>query len=292
MTLEIPGVVRFERDAHGLPRFVITSALAEAHVHLLGGQVTAFRPADEAPVLWLSPLAAFEEGKAIRGGVPVCWPWFGPHPSRPDFPAHGFARTRVWQPIEAAQLSDGRTRLRLGLSDDERTRSLWPQAFALTMTITVGSALELELTTANTGDAPFTFTDALHTYLSVGDLRATRVEGLDGAPFIHSTKKHRGVQSGPITFDGREVNHIHVPHLETVHLIDPARTRRIEITKSGSLATVVWNPGQEGGNAMKDVGTHWNEFVCVEAATCADASIELAPGASHTTSQTLRVLRD
>lgn len=292
MTLEIPGVVRIERDAHGLPRFVITNAFAEAEVHVLGGQVTSFRPVGEEPVLWLSPLAAFAEGKAIRGGVPICWPWFGPHASRADFPAHGFARTRLWEPIEAASLPDGRARLRLGLSDDERTRALWPHAFALALTVTVGTTLELTLATTNTGDAPFTFTDALHAYLSVGDLHATRLLGLGGAPFIHSTQKHRGVQSGPITFDGSEVNHIHVPNRETVHLVDDARRRRIEIAKSGSLATVVWNPGEAGGTAMKDVGGHWNEFVCIEAATCADASIELRPGESHTTSQTLRVLRE
>lgn len=292
MTLEIPGIVRFERDAHGLPRFVITNAFAEAHVYLLGAQVSRFQPLSEDPVLWLSPLASFEEGKAIRGGVPLCWPWFGPHASRADFPAHGFARTRVWLPVEALPLPDGRTRLCLGLSDDEQTRALWPHAFRLTLTVTVGATLELDLTTTNTGDAAFTFTDALHTYLSVGDLRTSRVVGLDGAPFIHSTRKHRGVQSGPIAFDGSEVNHIHVPNRETVHLVDPARGRRIEIAKSGSLATVVWNPGEAGGSAMKDVRDHWNEFVCVEAATCADASIELAPGAAHTTAQTLRVVRD
>lgn len=289
MTLEIAGVVRFEQDAHGLSRFAITNAFADAEVHLLGGQITGFRPRGQEPVLWLSPLSSFEMGKAIRGGVPICWPWFGPHPSRSDLPAHGFARTRMWRGLDVAQLSDGRTRLRLSLSDDDETRVLWPHRFSLLLTVTVGEALELELTTTNTGETPLAYTDALHTYLSVGEVGKARVEGLDGASFVHSTRKHRGVQSGPVTFTAGEVNNIYVPNRGSVIVVDPLMTRRIEVAKTGSLATVVWNPGEAGAATMKDVGEHWTEFLCVEAATCADVQIVLLPGASHTTTQTLRV---
>ena len=287
MTFNIDGVLRLETDAHGLSRFVITNRFAEAEVHLLGAQVTAFRPAGQEPVLWLSPLSAFENGKAIRGGVPICWPWFGPHPSRPDLPAHGVARTREWTALDAAQLSDGRTRLRLRLVDDEHTRAAWPHGFDLTLSVTLGSALHLELITTNNGDGPFAYADALHTYLRVGDVREVRVEGLDGQAFSHSTRHYRGVQEGPVTFDGGEVNNIYLPSRGAVRVIDPVLKRTIEVSKSGSLATVVWNPGAGGGEAMKDVRGEWDEFVCVEAATCADARIFLLPGVSHATSQTI-----
>ncbi len=287
MTFNIDGVLRLETDAHGLSRFVITNRFAEAEVHLLGAQVTAFRPAGQEPVLWLSPLSAFENGKAIRGGVPICWPWFGPHPSRPDMPAHGVARTREWTALDAAQLSDGRTRLRLRLVDDEHTRAAWPHGFDLTLSVTVGSALHLELITTNNGDGPFAYADALHTYLRVGDVREVRVEGLDGQAFSHSTRHYRGVQEGPVTFDGGEVNNIYLPSRGPVRVIDPVLGRTIEVSKSGSLATVVWNPGAGGGAAIKDVRGEWDEFVCVEAATCADARIVLLPGVSHATSQTI-----
>lgn len=287
MTLHIDGVLRFEADTHGLSRFVITNQFAEAEVYLLGGQVTRFRPTDQEPMLWLSPLSAFEEGKAIRGGVPICWPWFGPHPSQPELPAHGLARTREWKPLDAAQLSDGRTRLRLRLVDDEDTRAAWPHAFDLTLSVTVGAALHLELITTNNGDGPFAYADALHTYLRVGDVREARVEGLDGKAFSHSTRHYRGVQSGPVTFDGGEVNNIYLPSRGTVQVIDPVLKRTIEVAKSGSLATVVWNPGAGGGAAMKDVRGEWDEFVCVEAGTCAEARIVLLPGSSHATSQTI-----
>jgi glucose-6-phosphate 1-epimerase len=249
--------------------------------------VTAFRPAGQEPVLWLSPLSAFENGKAIRGGVPICWPWFGPHPSRPDLPAHGVARTREWTALDAAQLSDGRTRLRLRLVDDEHTRAAWPHGFDLTLSVTVGSALHLELITTNNGDGPFAYADALHTYLRVGDVREVRVEGLDGQAFSHSTRHYRGVQEGPVTFDGGEVNNIYLPSRGAVRVIDPVLKRTIEVSKSGSLATVVWNPGAGGGAAIKDVRGEWDEFVCVEAGTCADARIVLLPGVSHATSQTI-----
>ena len=291
MTLAIPGVLRLEPDAHGLSRFVITNALAEAEVYLLGAHVTTFRPAGQEPLLWLSTLSAFEKGKAIRGGVPICWPWFGPHPLRPDLSAHGLARTREWTPLDAAQLSDGRTRLRLTLSDDDQTRAAWPHAFNLTLTVTVGPGLELELSTTNPGDTPFSYTDALHTYLRVSDVRQTEVKGLEGASYVHSTRGYRGVQTGPFRF-GDEVNSIFVPNRGAVSVLDPAAPRTIDITKTGSLATVVWNPGDVLGSAMKDVGAHWREFLCVEAATCADAQIVLLPGSSHTTSQKLEASRE
>ncbi len=281
----IPGVVRLETDSRGLARFVVTNAHAEAHIYLLGAQVTHFRPAGQEPLLWLSPLSAFEAGKAIRGGVPICWPWFGPHPSRADLPAHGLARTREWRPLDIAQLADGRTRLRLALSEDETTLAAWPHRFALSLTATIGTALEIELSTTNTGDEPFAYADALHTYLSVGDVRSVSVRGLEGRPFVHSTRHNRGVQSGPIVFDGGEVNNIYVPSRGAVVVDDASLKRRIDVVKAGSEATVVWNPGEAGGTSMRDVGAHWNQFVCVEAGTCADVRITLLPGSSHTTRQ-------
>lgn len=287
MTLNIDGVLRFEADAHGLSRFVITNKFAEAEIYLLGGQVTAFRPTGQEQVLWLSPLSAFEGGKAIRGGVPICWPWFGPHSSRPELPAHGVARTSEWKPLDASQLSDGRTRLRLTLVDDADTRAAWPHTFDLTLSVTVGSALHLELITTNTGDAPLAYADALHTYLRVGDVRQVTVDGLDGQAFSHSTRHYRGVQSGLVTFDGGEVNNIYLPSRGPVRVIDKVLKRTIEVSKTGSLATVVWNPGANGGASMRDVRGEWDEFVCVEAATCADARIVLLPGVSHATSQTI-----
>ena len=285
MTHEIPGVVRLETDSHGLSRFVVTNGFADAHIYLLGAQVTHFRPAGQEPLLWLSPLSAFAVGKAIRGGVPICWPWFGPHPSRADLPAHGLARTREWRPLDAAQLADGRTRLRLELSEDETTLAAWPHSFALTLTATIGPALEVDLSATNTGEEPFAYADALHTYLGVGDVLTASIRGLEGRPFVHSTRHNRGVQSGPIVFDGSEVNNIYVPSRGAVVVDDASKKRQIAVVKAGSEATVVWNPGEAGGRGMRDVGAHWNEFVCVESGTCADARITLLPGASHTTRQ-------
>ena len=291
MTLSIPGVVRQETDAHGLSRFVVTNGLAEAHVYLLGAQVTHFQPIGHEPLLWLSPISSFQIGNAIRGGVPICWPWFGPHPTKPELPAHGLARTREWRALDVAQLSDGRTRLRLALSDDPSTLSVWPHRFALTLTATIGASLEVELTTTNTGDEPFSYTDALHTYLRVGNVRRASVTGIEGQPFVHSTRKYRGVQAGPISFDGGEVNNIYGPSRTPVSVHDPSMKRRIDVVKRGSEATVVWNPGEAGAASMKDVGAHGSEFLCVEAGTCADARVTLLPGTSHVTTQVIQPVR-
>jgi glucose-6-phosphate 1-epimerase len=290
MSFSIPGLVAVSRDANGLECVTVTNAFARAQVYFHGGHVAAFEPTGQKPVLWLSPQSAFQAGRAIRGGVPICWPWFGPHPSRPDLPAHGFARIRSWTGVDAAQLGDGRTRIRLSLEDDSDTRALWPHAFSLTLSVTVGETLELELLALNTGDSPFSYTDALHTYLSVADVSRARVDGFDGAAFVHSTRHFRGVQSGTIAFKG-EVNNIYVPNLGVASVTDPVLDRRFDVEKSGSRATVVWNPGEALGSAMKDVGDHWTEFVCVEAANCADTQVTLLPGTSHTTAQRIRAAR-
>lgn len=277
--------VTFKVGPSGLTVAEVANSYATATIVLQGAHLTTWTPRKQKPVIWLSPVAKFAAGKSIRGGVPICWPWFGPHPTNPELPAHGLARTREWRALDAAQLADGRTRVRLVLSDDASTLAAWPHAFALTLTATIGDSLELELATTNTGDTPFSYTDALHTYLRVGDARSVSVRGLEDQPFVHSTRKFRGVQSGPIAFDGSEVNNIYVPSRGPVVVDDPSMKRRIDVVKAGSEATVVWNPGEAGGTGMKDVGAHWSGFVCVEAATCADARVTLLPGTSHATRQ-------
>src|SRR5262245_2866948 len=152
--------IAFATGAGGLPIAQIRNAYAAATVSLHGGQVLAFQPHDQDPVLWVSEQSLYQSGKAIRGGIPVCWPWFGPHPSDPAKPAHGFARTSLWSVLSAAALADGATQIRLRLADGDISPALWPYAFELRMVVTVGAELKAELIARNPGTTPYTYSGA------------------------------------------------------------------------------------------------------------------------------------
>jgi glucose-6-phosphate 1-epimerase len=285
MSYILPSHVRQENGPGGLPVLRVTNALGHAEVLLHGAHVLSFKPAGAQPVLWLSAHSPFAEGKAVRGGVPVCWPWFGPDPRS----MHGFARYRPWKLAEAAQLADGRTRVTLALTNDEATRALWPHAFRLELAVTVGATLELALTATNTGDEPWCWRGALHTYFAVADVRRAAIEGLEGCAFVDapSTGPVRNlVQDGPVIFAG-EVDRRYADAGRTLVLADGER--RVRVTKAGSSTTVVWNPGAARAAAMPEIGDLWPGMVCIEAAVCGEGRVDLLPGCAATLRQTIAV---
>ena len=281
----IPNHVRQETGPGGLPVLRIRNAQGTAEVLLHGGHVFSFQPAGAAPVLWVSALSPFADGKAVRGGVPVCWPWFGPDPRA----MHGVVRYRSWKLAEAAQLADGRTRVTLALADDAATRALWPHTFRLELAVTVGRELDLALTATNTDAEPWCWRGALHTYFAVADVRRSVVEGLDGCAYVDAPSTGgmtNAVQSGPVTFSG-EVNRRYLESSRTLALADGVR--RIRVTKSGSSTTVVWNPAAARAAAMPDIGDLWPGYVCIEAAVCGEGRVDLLPGCATTLRQTIAV---
>ena len=276
----IPGIVTVVAGEGGLVRLDITNRFANASLYLHGAHVARFQPVGAAPVLWMSGSSLFAADKPIRGGVPICWPWFGPHPSDQTMPAHGFVRVCAWTLVEVAQTADGRTVVTLELVDDDASRRLWPHAFRLRYHVTVGAALELDLRVDNTGALPFTFAEALHTYFAVGDVRRTRVEGLAGTTYLD---KVRGLQpfpeTGAVMFAG-ETDRVHLDTAATC-IIDDGK-RRVVVAKEGSRTTVVWNPWIDKAKAMKDFGDdEWIGMVCVETVNAFTQSVALPSGASH-----------
>ncbi len=268
----------------GLPRLRVHNALARADISLQGAQLLSFQPHGQPDWLFLSPRARFEPGQAIRGGVPVCWPWFGPDPQDLGRPAHGFARQRLWALREAIDEADGATRLTLALCDDTATRALWPQAFELRLDIRIGHTLRLALTTRNTGDTAFTLTQALHSYFAVDHIDAVRVLGLEGCGFIDKRPgaPARGQATGEaLRFDGR-LDRIYQAVPERLHILGTAGGQRLALHSEGSRTAVVWNPGAALAADMADLGpgTH-HRFVCVETANAGDESIVLPPGGWH-----------
>jgi glucose-6-phosphate 1-epimerase len=269
----------------GLPFLQVRNAHAEAVVSLYGAQVLSYRPMGaEADVLFLSERASYEAGKAIRGGVPVCWPWFGPDPQGLGRPSHGFARTRLWSVLNTCATPASETRMTLALRDTPDTRALWPHAFELTLQITVGTTLRLALTTRNTGDAPFQITQALHSYLAVADIAQATVTGLGGCNYIDNATGAQGAvrqQVGGVRFEA-EVDRIYTGAPAELALVDGARQRQLRISSAGSRTAVVWNPGAALAARMADLsdGDH-RRFVCVETAHAADEVVTVPPGEAH-----------
>ncbi|MFZ5576267.1 MAG: dihydroxy-acid dehydratase [Pseudomonadota bacterium] len=291
----IPGQLAFRVGAGGLTYADIDNHGGRATICLQGAHLVSFRPkSQQAPVVWVSDAAKFAPGKSIRGGVPVCWPWFGPHPSEPGFPAHGFARTVDWTVVGSRKRSDARTELTLQLVENEQTRAQWPHATRLTLTVIVGERLEVQLSTTNTGEAPVTIGEALHTYFHISDIGAVKVEGLDACAYYDKVDAFaRKTQQGAITFDG-EVDRVYIDTPADCVIVDPGLGRRIRIAKTGSQSTVVWTPWAEKADKMGDLGkgksgAGWREMVCVESGNAMDNVVTVAPGATHTLAVTYSV---
>lgn len=277
----IPNQVAFKSQG-GLTVAVVGNSLATATIALQGAHVMTWAPRGHKPVVWLSPAAKLAPGKSIRGGVPVCWPWFGPHATEPKLPGHGYARTVPWEVIDTRALPDGATRLAFRLVESDATRAQWPHATPVELHVTVGDALECELVTRNDDPAPVVIGDALHTYFAVSDVRQVGIHGLGGLPYLDKVDGgQRKQQAGPVTIAG-EVDRIYLDSVADCLIDDPRWRRRIRISKRNSRSTVVWNPWIEKAEKMGDLGANgYLRMVCVESANAADDVVTIAPGGEH-----------
>jgi glucose-6-phosphate 1-epimerase len=278
----LPEQLRFVSGPGGLPLLDIRNPQASALVSLHGAQVLSFRPAGASDdVLFLSERAQYQWGKAIRGGVPVCWPWFGPDPEGKGRPSHGLARTRLWVVQATGTTADGDTQVSLVLTDTADTRALWPYAFSLRLSITIGATLHLALTTRNTGTVPFTLTQALHSYFTVGDFARTTVKGLEGCRYVDNATGATGAtkhQDGLVNFAG-EVDRVYLNPPPSLVVMDGAGQRQIRIDTQGSRSAVVWNPGPEIAGRMADLDDEaYRRFVCVETTNAGEDRVTLKPG--------------
>lgn len=285
----IPGSVDVVAGNGGLPAVAVTTPLATAEVYLHGAHVTAFVPAGEPPVLFVSKQSHFADGKAIRGGVPVIFPWFGPNATNPALPAHGLVRAKAWALAATEKGADGSVVVRLTTRSDHATRQLWPHDFELVYTVTVGRTLRLDLEVRNTGPTPFDFEEALHTYLTVVDVRNVRVGGLAGREYIDKTDRatHKTQAESPFGITG-ETDRVYLDTRDTVTVTDLAGSaaagpRVLAVTKEHSAATVVWNPWIAKAAALSDFGDdEWPHMLCIETANAGKHAVTLKPGQSHT----------
>jgi glucose-6-phosphate 1-epimerase len=270
----------------------VTTPFSTATVALQGAHVMTWQPKGQKPVIWLSKAAKFAPGKSIRGGVPLCWPWFGAHATEAAYPGHGFARTIPWALLDARKLPDGRVRLEFEPVMNDATRAQWPHATTARNSITIGQELVIGLSTRNDGKTPFQLGQALHTYFEIGDIRQTSIAGLNGCAYIDKVAGGKlKKQKGAVSFAG-ETDRVYLGTTGCAGIIDPVLKRTILITSTGSRSTVVWNPGAEKAAKMGDFGKQGeNKMVCVETANAADDVITLAPGETHRMTAQYRVIR-
>ena len=285
--------VALEQNPLGGPVLRLEAAGGIALIALQGGQVIGWTPKGHAPVIWMSPTERLanppEKPKPVRGGTPVCWPWFAAHPSDAAKPAHGFVRTRQWT-VDRAERSASGVRVTLATATTDADKALWPNEAALELIVTLGDDLTLALATHNTGISAFALTQALHTYFAVSDISNVLVEGFDRQTYLDKLDSGvRKQQTGPIAF-AAEVDRIYDAHQGMATVIDRGLNRRIEITKSGSHSTVVWNPWIEKCKRLGDMGPDgYRTMVCVETCNAGDDVVTLAAGASHTMVASYRV---
>lgn len=279
----LPGQLQFVDGPGGLGFAQIDNALGAASICLQGAHLITYRPKDHPePVIWLSEHAKFAPGKSIRGGMPVCWPWFGPHATEASFPGHGFARTVMWEVAQTAALESGETAITLALADTEQTRAQWPHASRVELEIVVGASLRASLSTSNRGDQDIRIGEALHTYFRIGDIADVKVLGLDGCEYVDKVGEvQRRVQTGAVAFSG-EADRVYVNTEATCIIEDRGLARRIVVAKTGSRSTVVWTPWAEKAEKMGDFGPQgWRRMLCVESGNALDNVVVVAPGASH-----------
>ncbi len=289
------GGVALEQSALGGPVLRLTNDSGTALVALQGAQLFGWTPAGHDPVIWLSPVERLANPpanpKPVRGGTPVCWPWFAAHPTDASKPPHGFVRTRLWN-IDRAECSDSQLRVTFSTATTDPDKTLWPGQAALEFTVTLGEQLTLALTTNNTGTNAFSLTQALHTYFAVSDISNVSVEGFDGQTYLDKLDANaRKQQAGPITF-AAEVDRVYDVHEGSAAISDRGLKRRIEIAKSGSRSSVVWNPWIEKCNRLGDMGPDgYRGMVCVETCNAGADIVHILPRASHTLSATYKVAR-
>lgn len=271
----IPGM-RFDTGSGELTRVVIDNSVAGGELYLHGAHVTRYQPIGSGPVLWMSDASLFESNKPIRGGVPICFPWFGPHPSDSQSPSHGWARLADWEVFSCGSLLDGGNsiELRTCISD-----------FQLSYFVEFGATLRMTLSVQLLPGliAPSRFEEALHTYLCVSDVRQISIHGLERTGYVDKVAGaiQREPSSQPIQFTG-ETDRVYHDTISECVMVDKDADRKITVRKLGSHSTVIWNPWIVKSQKMPDFGDHeWTEMVCIESANIGPNAIEISPGQIH-----------
>ncbi|MEM1083403.1 MAG: D-hexose-6-phosphate mutarotase [Verrucomicrobiota bacterium] len=275
------AVVRTVELVPGYPVLEVDHPTCTARLALHGAHLMSWCPEGEEEVLYLSPDAVYREGKAIRGGIPICWPWFNAHPSDPELPSHGVARSQFWELLSKECDEEG-VRLELGMKHE---------GWNLVARFRLGRELVVELESSNTSEVTQSLSGALHSYLQVGDVEEVIIKQLDGADYLDTVgERVMRKQKGEVRI-GEEVDRIYESSGPV--LLEDARLKRsLLVEKEGSPSTVVWNPWSEKAGALADLPDDgFRDFVCIEAAIANEKAVTVGPGKSHCLATRISVLR-
>jgi glucose-6-phosphate 1-epimerase len=283
---------KVESEQHGeLNCWRISSDRAELLIAQQGAQILSYQRVGEPPLLWLSDQAMFRQGKSVRAGVPVCWPWFGNLQRNPasvqamyrgeQAPAHGLARTRDWQ-LLGVEEKGADLHIEFELPEAQGDLPGWPHDVELKLQVVLGDVLTVSLNSRNMGNSPVTISQALHSYFAVSDVRQARVEGVEGLQYIETLADwEQRQQQGALGFAG-ETDRIYLDTPQTLSIVDPHWARRITLTSNGSRSAVIWNPWTERARELADMADDgWQRMLCIETANVWDDVVELKPGASR-----------
>jgi glucose-6-phosphate 1-epimerase len=287
----IPEQLTFKAGKGNLPIAEISNKFATATLSLYGAHVLSFQPKGQKDLLWLSNKSYYEIGKPIRGGIPLCFPWFGPNDSDPKKPVHGFARLVLWDVLRTACLADGSTQIALGLHENNTTQAILPLKFSAELILTVGTRLEVSLTTMNSDSKPFTISDALHTYFNISDISNITIDGLSETMYYDGPTKGITEQQTELALSiSKEENRRYINTASDCIIHDKGFGRTIRAAKHGSNVTVVWNPLSETSKTFGDMQEgEYKTFVCVEAVNAYNDLVTLEPNMSHTITAVLSV---
>jgi glucose-6-phosphate 1-epimerase len=287
----IAGILDFVETEHGLVKATISLGETVGELYLHGAQLTAWQPSGERPVLFTSPNSAFAPGRAIRGGIPIIFPWFGASRYAPAAPQHGFARTALWHLDRVETAGRESVTLSFSLEDADVGSPFWPERFRATYTVVFAQTLSLRFAVQNRATHPITFEEALHTYFAISDVGSIAISGLAGATYIDKTDTaRRKQQTAALVEITTETDSVYLDTPGQCAIEDRGWRRRIVIEKAGAASSVVWNPWAEKAAALADLGsTAWRGMVCVETGNIADNEVRLAADDEHQMSTVISV---
>ncbi|MDD2357160.1 MAG: D-hexose-6-phosphate mutarotase [Thiovulaceae bacterium] len=274
-------MVEFKTFSNGFPYIEVTNSVSSAKIALQGAHIFEYKKDGKNELLWLSSLAQFEENKPIRGGIPICWPWFGPH-SEPSLPQHGFARISLFSFISCDEKDDITSVVTLKLTDSPKSKILWDFSFELLVTISISKELYVSIKTTNTDIKEFKITEALHTYLNVENILDAEVFGVKKSTYFDQLSKTMKVQKNDLHID-QEIDRIYINPNNKLTLKEKNRTIFLQNSHSNSL--VIWNPWREKVKSIKDMQDHeYKNMLCIESANVLDDSKIVQPDRSITLS--------
>ena len=286
----IAGAAKIVPGNGGLAKVAVSTPECTGEIYLHGAHVTSWIPTGTCEVLYVSPGSLWQDGRAIRGGVPVSFPWFADRAGDPAAPAHGFVRTKAWQ-IESIQKSGNNVIVSMFTESGDDTRKWWPSDFRLVLRATFGATLKIELTVSNSGASSFSFEEALHAYFLVGNAETAILRGLDATDYIDKTDDCTPkYQSGDLRLTAA-TDSVYLDTQQEIALCDPALNRRVTVQKGNSLTTVVWNPWAEKSASMPDLGPgQWKHFLCIETSNVEPYAVDLGPARQHTLTAVIKWL--